>query len=84
MAKKTKEYSGADIEALIDISVEEKLEQAIKEGVPKPITTKDLQKAIKKHKPTTLEWFSSAKNFALYANNSGLYDDILQYLNLKK
>ncbi len=84
LAKKTKEYSGADIEALIDISVEEKLEQAIKEGVPKPITTKDLQKAIKKHKPTTLEWFSSAKNFALYANNSGLYDDILQYLNLKK
>ncbi|KAA3610492.1 MAG: AAA family ATPase [Calditrichaeota bacterium] len=84
LAKKTEEYSGADIEALVDISIEGKLEQAIKEGIPKPITTKDLQKSIKKHKPTTKEWFSSAKNFALYANNSGLYDDILSYLKIDK
>ncbi len=84
LSKKTKDYSGADIEAVIDISTEHKLEEAIREGVPKPITTKDLQKAIKKHSPTTREWFTTAKNFALYANESGLYDDILTHLNIKK
>ena len=84
LAQKAKSYSGADLEAAIDIAIEEKLEQAIKEGVPKPLTSKDLKSAIKKHKPTTKEWFSAAKNFALYANESGLYDDILEHLNIKK
>lgn len=84
LAKKTPDYSGADIEAIIDIAIELKLEQALKEGIPKPLENKDPLKAIKKHKPSTKEWFSSAKNFALYANESGLYDDILHYLKIKK
>lgn len=84
LAKKTQHYSGADIEAVIDRAVEIKLEEALKDGVPKPISQKDLLNAIKKQKPSTKEWFSSAKNFALYANESGLYDDILNYMNLKK
>lgn len=84
IAKKTKDFSGADIAALIDIAIEAKLEDAIKHGVPKPLVTKDLLRAAKKHHPTTKEWFTSAKNFALYANQSGLYDDILDFLKLKK
>ena len=83
LAQKAKDYSGADIEAIIDIATEQKLEEAIKEGIPKPMVTKDLIKAIKKHKASTKEWFSTAKNFALYANESGLYDDILNYINKK-
>ena len=84
LSKKSGDYSGADIEAAIDIAVEAKLEQAIKEGVPSPLSTKDLIKSIKKHKPSTREWFTTAKNFALYANESGLYDDILSYMKIKR
>ena len=84
LSKKSPEYSGADIEAVIDIAIENKLEEAIKTGVPQPLTTKDLQKALKPHKPSTKEWFVTAKNFAVYANESGLYDDILTYLKIKK
>ena len=84
LAQKTQSYSGADIEAVIDIAIEEKLEAAFTDGVPHPISTKDLVNAAKKHKPSTLEWFSAAKNFALYANDSGLYDDILTYMKIKK
>jgi transitional endoplasmic reticulum ATPase len=43
-----------------------------------------LLNALKKHSATTKEWFKSAKNFALFANESGLYDDILDYLKIKK
>lgn len=84
LAKKSKDCSGADIEAIIDIAIEGKLEESIKKGVPTPLSTKDLLKAIKQHNASTKEWFASAKNFALYANNTGLYDDILDYLNIKK
>ena len=84
LAKASKDFSGADIKAVVDVAIENKLQDAFKDGIPKPINTKDLLKSIKKVKPSTKEWFGSAKNYALYANDSGLYDEILSYLNIKK
>lgn len=84
LAKQTENYSGADIEAIIDIAIEDKLEASFKTGIPEPIQEKDLANAIKKHNASTKEWFVSAKNFALYANESGLYNDVLSYLKIKK
>ena len=80
VAKNIKDYSGADINALVDIAVEAKLTEALETGIPKPITTNDLMQATKKHKASTIDWFSTAKNYAMFANQSGLYDDILKYL----
>ncbi len=84
LAKKTSNFSGADIMSSIDIAIESKLQEAFKDGIPKNLNTKDITKAISKMKPSTKEWFSSARNYALYANDSGLYDDILNYLNIKR
>jgi len=84
IAKKTEYYSGADLDAIIDIAIELKLEASFTDGIPKPIETKDLLNAVKKHKASTQEWFMTAKNFAMFANDSGLYDDILSYLKIKK
>ena len=69
---------------MIDIAIEEKLEESFKEGIPIPIHTKDLLNAARKHKASTKEWFSIAKNFALYSNDGGLYDDILHFMKIKK
>ena len=84
VAKKAENYSGADIDAIIDIAIELKLESSFSDGIPKPIETKDLIIALKKHKASTQEWFMTAKNFAMFANDTGLYDDILTYLKIKK
>jgi SpoVK/Ycf46/Vps4 family AAA+-type ATPase len=84
VAAACKDYSGADLKAIVDIAVEDKLRESMSKGSLQPITTKDLLKAMKQHRPTTLEWFSSARNYALYANEAGLYDDILKYLKIKK
>jgi transitional endoplasmic reticulum ATPase len=84
LAKKLDHFSGADIEALIDITVEEKLEATFADGIIKKIETKDLLNASKKLRPSTQEWFATAKNFALFANDAGLYDDVLTYLKIKK
>ena len=84
IAATTSDYSGADLNAVIDIAVEEKLRESMSKGSIQVLTTKDILKAVKQHKPTTTEWFASARNYALYANESGLYDDILKYLKIKK
>jgi transitional endoplasmic reticulum ATPase len=84
VAKKIENFSGADIDAMIDIAIESKLESSFTDGLPKPLDTKDILAAAKKHKPSTQEWFTTAKNFAMFANDAGLYDDILTYLKIKK
>lgn len=84
IAKATKDFSGADLAAVIDIAVEEKLKHSFKTGKVEPITTNDLLKGVHKVNPSTKEWFVTARNYALYSNESGLYDDILKYLNIKK
>ena len=82
VAKKAEHFSGADLKAVVDVAVEEKLRQALKEGMPKPLGTKDLTAALGRVKPSTREWFGSARNYALYSNQGGLYDDVLKYLKL--
>lgn len=84
VAKKTEGFSGADLKAVVDLAVEEKLRESMKAGALRSITEKDLVDAAKRHKPTVRDWFDTAKNYALYANQSGLYDDILAYLKIAK
>ena len=82
LAKKTDSFSGADLKAVVDLAVEEKLRQAIKAGVPTPLVTKDLLAAAGSVKPSTKEWFATARNYAVYSNEGGVYDDVVKYLKL--
>ena len=84
LAKKTEGFSGADLRAVFDLAVESTLQEAMKRGELVPVSGKMLLKTTKKVKPSTRKWFESAKNYALYANQSGFYDDVLDYLGLKK
>lgn len=83
IAAKTAEFSGADLKAVVDRAIETKLQEAIRTGKPTPLSTKDLIASAKSVKPSTREWFATARNHALYANQGGIYDDILEYLKLK-
>jgi SpoVK/Ycf46/Vps4 family AAA+-type ATPase len=84
IAALSKDYSGADLKAVIDIAVEDKLRESMSKGSIQLLETRDLQKALKQHRATTAEWFASARNYALYANESGLYNDILKYLKINR
>lgn len=82
VAKKTDAFSGADLKAVVDVAIEAKLREAMKSGTPKPMTTKDMIAAAATIRPSTKEWFATARNYALYSNQGGVYDDILKYLKL--
>jgi transitional endoplasmic reticulum ATPase len=82
LAKQMEGFSGADIKAVVDQAIEAKLREAMKAGALRPLSTKDLAAAAKSLRPTTREWFSTARNYALYSNEGGVYDDVLKYLKL--
>ena len=83
LAKKTDGLSGADLKGALDVAVEAKLREALKSGTIKPLSTKDIAAAASGMRASTKEWFSTARNYALYSNEGGLYDDILTYLKIR-
>ncbi len=82
VAKATEHFSGADLKGVIDAAVERKLEQAVKSGALEPLRQKDLGTAAKGVTPSTREWFATARNYVLFANQGGLYDAVREYLKL--
>jgi SpoVK/Ycf46/Vps4 family AAA+-type ATPase len=82
LAKKTDGFSGADLKGVVDRAVEAKLREALRRGAPVPLETADLLDAAKAVKPSTKEWFATARNYVLYSNEGGLYDDVARYLKL--
>ncbi|MEZ4826143.1 MAG: ATP-binding protein [Bacteroidia bacterium] len=84
LAKKTAGLSGADLKAVVDIAIEQKLRDSMRSGKLEPISLKDMLNAAGKVASSTKEWFATARNYALYSNEAGLYDEILAYLNIKK
>jgi transitional endoplasmic reticulum ATPase len=84
VAKKTEEFSGADLLDLVERATERPLKDALRTGEVRPITPADMQAALSAAKPTTREWFATAKNYATFANTGGLYDDLLSYLSSRK
>jgi AAA+ superfamily predicted ATPase len=84
LAKRTKDFSGADLKSIFDIAIERSLALAMQRGQIVPITQRDLAEVAKSVKPSTKVWFESAKNYALYSNQGGFYNDVLAFLGIKK
>lgn len=83
VAAKTDRFSGADLRAVVDVAIEGRLKEAMKAGAPLPLSTKDLVAAAKAVKPSTRDWFATARNYTLYANEGGIYDDVKPWLDRK-
>jgi len=81
VAHRTEHFSGADLSAVVELAVETRLRDAARSGEIHPLTTRDLLTAASRRKPTTRDWFATARLYATHANSTGLYDPVLEYLN---
>ncbi|MFG3040392.1 ATP-binding protein [Streptomyces sp. NPDC048330] len=84
LVKATEDFSGADLAHLCETAAEAALLDSARTGSVRLITTKDLLGAAKQIRPSTEPWFAAAKNVAMFANEGGLYDDLLAHLKRKR
>ncbi len=84
VAEKTDGHSGADLAHVIESAAEMAMEESIASGRPRPIRQDDFKRALKEIKPSTRPWFEVARNYAMFANEGGMYDDLLEYLRAKR
>lgn len=80
IAKNTKEFSGADVAHLVESAAEFAMEESLETGKARSISQNDFKRALREVKPSTRPWFEIAKNYALFSNDGGIYDDLLEYL----
>ncbi len=84
LAKETHFYSGADIKGIVDTAVEIVLEEIIELGNERDIITEDILGVIVSSKPTVTEWFELVNNVLEYANESGEYNEVAEYVTFNK
>ncbi len=84
LARKTDEYSGADLVHLVETASEEALSESVRTGDLVAIGSAHLDRALAAVRPSTRAWFTVAHNYALYANDGGQYDDLLAYIRSHK
>lgn len=74
-------FSGADLLHLVETAVDLAIEEDMSGTETMSLTRRHFDEALGEVKPTTLEWLATARNYAKYANEAGLYDDVLTFLD---
>ena len=81
IAEATGGFSGADLLHLVETAVDLAIEDDMNGTETTSLTRRHFDEALGEVKPTTLEWLATARNYAKYANEAGLYDDVLTFLD---
>ncbi len=80
IAGKTSSYSGADLQNIVNSAIDIAIEESLQGGEEAPLTMEHFREAYDEVRPTTLEWLTTARNYAKYSNTGGQYDDVARFL----
>ncbi len=84
LVPRTDGFSGADLAVLVRRAVEAAMEEAVRGGADVPIVAAHLRNALADVRPSTQAWFETARNYAVYSNESGSLDELLLYLKARR
>ncbi|MFF2013931.1 ATP-binding protein [Streptomyces sp. NPDC058195] len=84
LVKITDGLSGADLAHVCEAAAERALLDSVSTGTVRMIGMKDLLAAANDAVPSAEPWFASARNVAMFANEGGMYDDLVRHLKKKR
>jgi transitional endoplasmic reticulum ATPase len=84
LAHRTANFSGADLDGLIEHAKEKALQDALLNKEERPLNQADFEEALTELLPSTLDWLRTARNLVKYAGDDGSYRDVEAYLKRAK
>jgi SpoVK/Ycf46/Vps4 family AAA+-type ATPase len=84
IARRTEEFSGADLAHVCNTATQLAMAESLRTGTVRPITMADIDAALAQIRPSTGPWFESARNVVDFANADGTYDDLAKYIRRRK
>ncbi|MER7166225.1 AAA family ATPase [Micromonospora sp. NPDC000207] len=80
----TEDFSGADLAHLCETAAEFAMADSVRRGEVRMIGQPDLDRALKEVRPSTRPWLATARNVAMFANEGGVYDELVAYLRHRR
>jgi SpoVK/Ycf46/Vps4 family AAA+-type ATPase len=84
IARATEQFSGADVDALVERAKEYVLAEYLETRQEREISQQDLVRAAGELVPTTQDWLRTARNLVKYAGGDDSYRDLERYLKANK
>lgn len=84
LSRETEDFSGADLAHLCSLATRSALANAAATQEIQPIGMAELEAARRQLKPSTLEWFATARHAATFSNPDGTYDDLITHLKSRR
>ena len=84
IARVTEQFSGADVDALVERAKEYVLTEYLETHREREILQEDLVRAAAELVPTTQDWLRTARNLVKYAGGDDSYRDLEGYLKANK
>lgn len=77
-------FSSADLAQVVDVACDLAIEQSLDRNEVVDLSNAHMTEAVRATRATTLEWLTEARNYAKFANEGGLYDDVVAFLDKHK
>jgi AAA+ superfamily predicted ATPase len=84
LARRTPLFSGADLRALVERALDQVIDEALDAGKELPLRADHFEAPLADMRPSTLEWLANARNHVEFANQSGRYDEVREFLVSKE
>jgi SpoVK/Ycf46/Vps4 family AAA+-type ATPase len=84
IARQTANFSGADIDGLVELAKESALEENILGNTERAVNAADFARALETLQPSTHDWLRTARNLVKYAGDDSSYRDVETYLKKNK
>jgi AAA+ superfamily predicted ATPase len=83
LASRTPMFSGADLRALVERSVDRVIDEALSTGGEPPVSMTHLTESLSQVTPSTLDWLHRVQAYVEFANHAERYDDVAKYLRTR-
>jgi len=80
LARMTEGLTGADLSHVCDSAAEKALIDSVRTGRPRFMNMQDMYAAIQEVRPSTGPWFETARTVIEYADSSGEYADLREWM----
>lgn len=83
LARLTPQFSGADVDGVIEDAKEAVLGEILEGAAERPLRQDDLVAAVRRAQPSTLDWLRTARNLVKYGGDAA-YRDVEAYLKANR
>jgi ATP-dependent 26S proteasome regulatory subunit len=80
LAAQGRAFSGADLFNWVEMATEEAIDESIELDRDVLISQNHFKVAFSETRSTTIEWLTTARNYARYANDGGRYNEVIKFL----